>query len=106
MDADGSSVLVKLLPAVNIAHLYVCGVAYDVCVKETCLDGLRLGYRLAVIDDCCRGVKPDDITTAKKLISENGGLITTSKHVFCLVNDSKHNLVMAHHAAKMQYACL
>ncbi|XP_020288133.1 uncharacterized protein LOC109856847 [Pseudomyrmex gracilis] len=103
-DADGSSVLARLLPDVTVAHLYVCGIAYDVCVKETCLDGLRLGYRLAVIDDCCRGIKPDDITIAKQLISENGGLITTSKHVFSLVNDGNHSLVTAHHAAKMHYA--
>jgi len=80
--------------------LYICGIAYDVCVKETCLDGLRLGYRIAVIDDCCRGVKPDDIMAAKKLIIENGGLVACSDRILSLVNEDKRSLIMAHHAAK------
>lgn len=85
---------------VNASCLYVCGIAYDVCVKETCLDGLRLGYQLAVIDDCCRGVKPDDITATKKLITENGGLVACTDRILSLVNEGKYSLVMAHHAAK------
>ncbi|XP_077279665.1 uncharacterized protein LOC143907043 [Temnothorax americanus] len=100
-DTDGSSELNKILSAAGATHLYVCGIAYDVCVKQTCLDGLWYGYRLAVIDDCCRGVKPDDITATKKLITENGGLVTCSDHVLSLVNVGKHSLVMAHHAAKI-----
>lgn len=99
-DTDNSSNLEKILSAVGPAHLYVCGLAYDVCVKETCLDGLRLGYRVAVIDDCCRGIKPDDITATKKLITENGGLVMCSDDILSLVNKGKHSLVMAHHAAK------
>lgn len=99
-DTDDSSNLEKTLLAIDATHLYVCGIAYDVCVKETCLDGLRLGYRLAVINDCCRGVKPDDIMTAKKLITENGGLVTCSDDVLSLVNEGKRSLVMAHHTAK------
>lgn len=81
-------------------HLYVCGIAYDICVKETCLDGLRLGYRLAVIDDCCRGVNPNDITAAKASITKNGGLIASSDRVLSFVKKLKRSLVMAHHAAK------
>lgn len=100
-DIDGTSELVKILTNVGCTHLYVCGLAYDVCVKETCLDGLRCGsYRLAVIDDCCRGVKPDDITIAKSLITENGGLVTSSDHVLSLVNEGKRSLIMAHYAAR------
>ncbi|XP_011868473.1 PREDICTED: nicotinamidase-like [Vollenhovia emeryi] len=101
-DTDDSkpAELVKILTAAGATHLYVCGLAYDVCVKHTCLGGLRLGYRLAVIDDCCRGVKPDGVTVAKKLITENGGLVTHTDRVLSLVNEGKRSLVMAHHAAK------
>lgn len=97
-DAEGSSELEKILSAVGATHLYACGLAYDVCVKETCLDGLRLGYPVAVIDDCCRSVEPDDITT--KSYTENGALVACSDRILPLVNESKHSLVMAHHAAK------
>lgn len=99
-DIDGASELVKILMSIGCTHLYVCGIAYDVCVKETCLDGLQCGYRLAVVDDCCRGVKPDDITIAKNLITENGGLVASSDQVLSLVNEGKRSLIMAHHAAR------
>ncbi|XP_072753710.1 nicotinamidase [Anoplolepis gracilipes] len=99
-DANGASELVKILSNISCTHLYVCGLAYDVCVKETCLDGLRCGYRLAVVNDCCRGVKPDDITISKNLITENGGLIASSDHILSLVNEGNQSLIMAHHAAR------
>ncbi|KAL0111891.1 hypothetical protein PUN28_013239 [Cardiocondyla obscurior] len=100
-DADGSSELEKILLAIGGTHLYVCGVAYDVCVKTTCLDGLQMGYQLAVIDDCCRGVKPDDVTATKKLIIETGGLVACSNRILSLINEGKRSLEMAHHAAKV-----
>ncbi|EZA58574.1 Pyrazinamidase/nicotinamidase [Ooceraea biroi] len=99
-DVDDTSQVEKILLAIGATHLYVCGIAYDVCVKETCLDGLRLGYRLAVIDDCCRGVKADDVKAAKSLIKKNGGLVTCSYNVLSMVNEGKRSLVMAHNAAK------
>ncbi|XP_070156461.1 uncharacterized protein [Polyergus mexicanus] len=100
MDTNDTSKLINIFLKFGCTHLYVCGLAYDVCVKETCLDGLRYGYRLAVVDDCCRGVKPDDITIAKNLITENGGLLASSNRVLSLVNEGKQSLIMAHHAAR------
>lgn len=97
---DGISELVTMLRNIKATHLYVCGLAYDICVKATCLDGLLLGYRLAVIDDCCRGVSIDDIASAKALLSEKGGLLTHSDDALLLVNKDKRSLVMAYHAAK------
>ena len=63
------------------------------------MDGLRLGYPVAVINDCCRSVKPDDATT--KSYIENGALVACSDRILSLVNEGKHSLVMAHHAAKI-----
>nr|XP_012229939.1 PREDICTED: nicotinamidase-like [Linepithema humile] len=99
-DADGTSELEKILSTMNAVNLFICGIAYDVCVKETCLDGLQLGYPLAIADDSCRGVKPDDIKIAKNLIIEKGGLITSSDHILSIVNEGKRSLVMAHHTAR------
>lgn len=97
---DGCKALKEILSDVDTMHVYVCGLAYDICVKETCLDGLRLGYRLAVVDDCCRGAYPSNTVIAKKLISENDGLIACSDRVLSLVNEGKRSLVMAHQGAK------
>ncbi|EFN78142.1 nicotinamidase [Harpegnathos saltator] len=97
---DNKSELTKILLEIGATHLYVCGLAYDVCVKETCLRGLQLNYRLAVVDDCCRGANPSNIEIAKNTISESGGLVVSSERVLSLVNKGERSLIMAHHAAK------
>ena len=98
--SNGATELEKLLGKPGPIHLYVCGLAYDICVAATCLDGLRLGYAVATIDDCCRGTDAANIEANKKLISENGGLIVSSDHVLSLVNDKKRSLIMSHQSAK------
>ncbi|AOV97186.1 nicotinamidase [Edwardsiella hoshinae] len=40
----------------GITHLWLLGLATDYCVKFSVLDALRLGYRVTVIQDGCRGV--------------------------------------------------
>ncbi|XP_011050272.1 PREDICTED: nicotinamidase-like [Acromyrmex echinatior] len=97
-DAQSSIKLEEILLAVGATLLFVCGLTYDICVKETCLDGLRLGYPVAVIEDCCRSTKPNEITTESYI--ENGALVARSDRILSLVNEHKHSLVMAHHAAK------
>ncbi|XP_033220977.1 uncharacterized protein LOC117175378 [Belonocnema kinseyi] len=94
-----STELLDILKKNNVTDVYVCGLAYDVCVRATCLDGLKLGYRLVAIEDCCRGVDQDDIAITRKEISENGGLIVNSSEVLSLVNDKKRSLIMAQQGA-------
>ncbi|KAK9309189.1 hypothetical protein QLX08_001134 [Tetragonisca angustula] len=96
----GSMELHEILMKDGVDRVFVCGLAYDICVKSTCLDGLRLGYAIAVVDDCCRGVTAPDIEATKKLIYENGGLITNSNDVLAMVNEGKQSLVLAHKIAK------
>lgn len=88
---------------VKATDLYISGLASDVCVKETCLDGLRLGYNVIMIEDSCRGIDKDNTEEAKKLIVENGGLVTNSNHVYSLVNEGKRNLILDHHAAMKHF---
>lgn len=97
---DGCWNLKQLLSDPGRMRVYVCGLATDVCVKETCLDGLRLGYQLALVEDCCRSVIPDDAATARKLISKNDGLILDSDRALSMVNEGRRSLMMAYHAAK------
>ncbi|XP_016916404.1 nicotinamidase [Apis cerana] len=97
--------LQKILNELGATRIFVCGLAYDVCVKFTCLDGLQLGYALAVIDDCCRGVSMPNIEKTKKLICENGGLITNSHDVVEMINEGKRSLIMSHQIAKAMICC-
>lgn len=45
---SGVSLLDRLLRAASVRHLVVTGLAADVCVKETALEGARLGYAVTV----------------------------------------------------------
>ncbi len=40
----------------GIEHIFVAGLATNYCVKETALDGLKLGFEVTLIEDACRGI--------------------------------------------------
>lgn len=65
--------------------IYVCGLAYDVCVGATAVDALSVGYRTIMIDDCCRGVDLNDIENTKEKIISNYGVIVNSNEVKAMV---------------------
>lgn len=65
----------------GITDVYVCGLAYDICVAETAKDAIDLGYRTILINDCCRGTDLDKIEEAKEHIIANNGLIVDAKKV-------------------------
>ncbi|CAO1390218.1 unnamed protein product [Diamesa hyperborea] len=69
----------------GVTDIYVCGLAYDVCVGATALDSLSAGYRTVLIDDCCRGVDLQDIETTKEGMLSNHGVIVQSKEVKSMV---------------------
>uniref|UniRef100_A0A0A9XRM6 nicotinamidase n=1 Tax=Lygus hesperus TaxID=30085 RepID=A0A0A9XRM6_LYGHE len=65
--------------------IYVCGLAYDVCVGATAVDALSIGYRTILIDDCCRGVDLNDIERTKKTVIKNHGVIVNTDEVKAMV---------------------
>jgi nicotinamidase/pyrazinamidase len=40
----------------NITHLFLCGLAYDFCVRYSAIDGRALGFETIVIEDATRSV--------------------------------------------------
>lgn len=40
----------------GVDKIYVCGLATDFCVAWTALDGRKLGFEAAVIEDACRAI--------------------------------------------------
>lgn len=63
------------------SDIYVCGLAYDVCVGATAIDAISAGYRTILVDDCCRGVDLKDIEHTKETVTSNNGIIVHSKEV-------------------------
>ncbi|XP_060518213.1 nicotinamidase-like [Cylas formicarius] len=78
----------------NITDVYVCGIAYDVCVGATAADAIVSGFRTILIDDCCRGVDLLDIEKTKRNLTKNHGIIVSSNQVDALVkgNDRRPEL--------------
>ncbi|XP_077274621.1 nicotinamide amidase isoform X2 [Temnothorax americanus] len=61
--------------------IYICGLAYDVCVGATAVDALTSGYRTILIDDCSRGVDLVDIEKTKATVIGSNGVIVNSTQV-------------------------
>ena len=58
----------------QVEEIYVGGLATDYCVKATCLDGVRLGFRVCLLKDAIQGVniKPEDSTLAVAEMADAG----------------------------------
>jgi nicotinamidase/pyrazinamidase len=67
----------SLLEEAGIERLVVTGIATDYCVKETALDGLRMGYRAVVLAEAVRAVdlQPGDGDRALDAVREAGGTV-------------------------------
>nr|XP_012152325.1 PREDICTED: nicotinamidase isoform X1 [Megachile rotundata] len=65
--------------------IYICGLAYDVCVGATAVDALTNGYRTILIDDCSRGVDLVDIEKTKATVIASNGVIVNSSQVKAMV---------------------
>ena len=63
-----------LLAAAGVRHLVVTGLAGDVCVKATALDGRRLGYEVVVPLAATRFVnlRPGDDALAREELARHG----------------------------------
>ncbi len=48
--------LASLLREIGTERIYVSGLATDVCVRATALDGRDAGFQVIVLEDACRGV--------------------------------------------------
>lgn len=64
----------------NINDLYLMGLATDYCVKYSCLDALKLGFQVTIIEDGCRGVelKRGNVSKALQEMQEAGAHIIQS----------------------------
>lgn len=68
----------ELVKELGITKLYVGGLATDYCVKESVLDGLRLGLAVTLLEDAARGVdlNPGDSAKAIDEMTSAGAILT------------------------------
>ena len=73
----------EALKSASVTDLYVGGLATDYCVKATCLDGVKLGYKVYLLLDACRAVNvnPSDGDKAVEEMKAAGVLVTTTEEV-------------------------
>jgi nicotinamidase/pyrazinamidase len=77
-DGAGTS-MAEFLNSEGIRELFICGLATDYCVRQTALEGLRLGFSIYVLVDAVRGVdlQPGDSERAlEELRSAGAGMIS------------------------------
>lgn len=65
----------------GVTDVYVCGLAFDVCVKYSAVDSAEQGFRTYVIEDGCRGVTCEGIAKAKEEFAKNGVILLQSHKV-------------------------
>jgi nicotinamidase/pyrazinamidase len=57
--------LAGLLRDLGVKRLFLCGLAYDYCVRFTAEDAVREGFEVVVIADACRAIAPETAAAAK-----------------------------------------
>lgn len=75
-DNNGSHTgLFTFLKEKEIDELDVVGVAIEYCVKATVIDALRLGFKVNVLLEGCRGIMREDTNKAIKDMSDAGARV-------------------------------
>jgi nicotinamidase/pyrazinamidase len=67
--------LERILRDNGIRRVVVCGLAEDVCVKETALDAARLGFETVVLTEATKPVDPGGVESARSELSEAGVVV-------------------------------
>ncbi|GJL54743.1 MAG: nicotinamidase [Nitrospirales bacterium] len=79
---DGTS-LADYLEDREATTIYVVGLATEFWVKQTVLDGIKLGLRTVVLEDAIRGVnvQPNDSEHALQEMAEAGAIRATASNI-------------------------
>ena len=62
----------KLLTSGNITRIETAGLAFDYCVKETALDGIKLGYEVVVLKSLTAPVSEESANAAEQELQSAG----------------------------------
>jgi nicotinamidase/pyrazinamidase len=74
--------LVGYLRERNLTHIFLCGLAFDFCVRYSAEDAIRAGFTVAVIEDACRGIDIDGSVAATRRSFESLNIPCVSEPAF------------------------
>lgn len=80
IDSTGRG-MTQLLNTKGAARIFVVGLALDYCVKATVLQGIELGFRVFLIEECTRPVDKEKGKDTKTGIQDKGGTIVNSSNI-------------------------
>ncbi|KHN79441.1 hypothetical protein Tcan_08234 [Toxocara canis] len=81
-----SSELEELLRSESIDAIFVCGLAYDICVAATTNDAVDLGFLTALIADCSKGLNTYEMRRVDEELSQRNVAILNSESVLRIVS--------------------
>eukprot|EP00117_Sycon_ciliatum_P049657 scpid87762/ scgid35168/ Nicotinamidase; Nicotine deamidase len=73
--------LANTLRHASITDVFVCGLAYDVCVSWTARDAVRRGFRTFFVEDAAAGVEPGEMSRMKQELAQLGVSFVQSDEV-------------------------
>lgn len=91
--------LVKELTKRKVTDVYVCGLAYDVCVGATATHSVEHGFRTVLIEDGSRGVHLGDIEQTRERLRKKGIVVVESSEVPGMVNATDRSPELGYQAA-------
>ena len=73
--------LAEFLKLRKVERLFICGLALDVCVKQTCLDARVAGFTVYLVEDATRGITPETSVRALAELQETGVIRIESRQL-------------------------
>lgn len=92
--------LVSILAKHRVTDVFLCGVAYDVCVGYTSFHSLEHGFKTILIDDACRGVDATAIEQTKEELTASGGVVVHSSKVKAMASGEDRPPILGLQSAK------
>jgi nicotinamidase-related amidase len=65
----------EILELLDTTDVYVCGIATEYCVRNTCEDLMKAGYKVRLLKDCLAYVDHDGHIKALDEMSKEGIII-------------------------------
>jgi nicotinamidase-related amidase len=72
---------IKMLELQRRHTVIICGIEAHVCVMQTVIDLVALGYHAVVVADCISSRNPEDKRVAIERMRSEGAVITTSESI-------------------------
>ncbi len=72
---DAEQSLGEILDLLDIEEVYLCGIATEYCVKNTCLDLLKAGFKVNILEKALAYVDPNDHKIAISDMQTSGAQI-------------------------------